>query len=109
MSRNTTGWHWRRPARTCPWWCAGGHQCTAQHGYTSGEHRSAPMAWRTRYGRLVATRTEQASGGGWLDIHVSVSLAADQDAAHKQASRLTTDVDTAIRSALGSTVERIAA
>lgn len=104
MSRNTTGWRWRRPERKCPWWCAGDHQCTARHGYPSGEHRSDVMAWNTRYGKLTAARTEQISGSGWLDIRVVVRLDDDQDQAHRQASRLAVDVDLAIRAVMGVSV-----
>ncbi|SCL21166.1 hypothetical protein [Micromonospora aurantiaca (nom. illeg.)] len=101
MGKNTTGWRWRRPERKCPWWCASDHQCTAQHGYPSGEHNSGPMSWNTRYGRLTAARTERITGDGWLDIRVVVRLADDVDTAHRQASRLAVDVDLAIRGVLG--------
>jgi hypothetical protein len=92
-----TGRRWRRPARQCPWWCAGGHQCTAQHGYPSGEHRSDIKAWRTRYGRLTVTRMQDQQGIGRLDIRAVVYLPADEQESHRQASRLAVDVDLAIR------------
>lgn len=100
MNPNMTGRRWRRPKRVCPWWCAQDHQCTAQHGYPSGEHNSGIMSWNTRYGRLTAARTERLAGDGWLDIRVAVRLADDVDTAHEQASRLAVDVDLAIRGVL---------
>jgi len=101
MNRNITGRRWHRPELVCPPWCAGDHQCTAQHGYPGGEHNSGPMSWNTRYGRLTAARSERITGDGWLDIRAVVRLADDVTTAQRQASRLAVDVDLAIRSVLG--------
>jgi hypothetical protein len=101
LSGEKTGRRWRRPARECPWWCAGGHQCTAQHGYPSGEHRSTPEAWTTTYGRLVATRVETIDGRGRLELRGVVRLPVDEADAHEQAARLAIEVDLTIRAVRG--------
>lgn len=95
-----TGRQWRRPPRQCPWWCARDHQCTAQHGYPSGEHRSDPQVWNTPYGRLIATRVERLDGAGRLEIRASVRLPHDEARAHEQASTLAVEVDLAIRAVM---------
>lgn len=92
-----TGRQWRRPPRRCPWWCARDHQCTAQHGYPNGEHRSEPQVWDTPYGRLIATRAQRPGTAGRLEIRASVRLPQDEASAHEQASRLAVEVDLTIR------------
>jgi len=98
---SVTGRRWHRRPRSCPPWCAKDHQCTARVGYPSGEHRSDPYRWRLRYGTLVATRIEDLSGQGRLEVRCNVHLAADEDLARRQAQQLAVRIDQAIRQVLG--------
>ncbi|MBB5871980.1 hypothetical protein F4553_005359 [Allocatelliglobosispora scoriae] len=57
-----------------PHWCQKGHHCTTER-HTTGEHASAPECWSTSFGRLVATRYQQADTGRTrLEIRVVVHL-----------------------------------
>lgn len=96
-----TGRHWRRPARACPGWCAGGHQCTAQHGYASGEHRSPPTTWLTPYGYLIATRVARPGDPERVELRLSVRLDADPRTALAAGAHLPIVVDLAVRTLLG--------
>lgn len=95
-----TSRRWRRPPRRCPEWCARDHQCTARHGYPSGEHRSDPLRWRTAYGTLVATRIETIQGEGRMEVRAVAKLPADQGLARRQAQQLAVQIDLAIRDVL---------
>jgi len=75
-----TGRTWRRPDRRCPDWCAQDHTCTARHGYPSGEHRSPPTVWAMPWGGLTATRVAPVGRSPYLELRLSVELAADGSA-----------------------------
>ncbi len=101
MSRwEITGRSWRRPARVCPAWCGGGHYCTAQHGYPSGQHRSAPRTIRTGYGTLILTRVQGMGEPSRLEARLVVHLAAAEPVAHAQAEGVTREVHAAVQLAL---------
>lgn len=95
----TTGRRWRRPAHSCPWWCARDHRCTAQPGsaYPSGEHRSAELQWTPSYGLLQTVRAQTVGGQGKLRVLAEVDLPADEDAARRVAHQLAVGVDLTIR------------
>src|SRR5690606_38807190 len=97
-----SGRRWRRPERVCPPWCAGDHRCTARHGYPSGQHRSRMLAWRSWYGRLIATRVEASSGESQLEIRAVAKLDDDEQVAHEQAQLLAVRIDQVIRDVLGT-------
>jgi hypothetical protein len=95
-----TGIRWKRPARTCPSWCAGDHRCTARPRYPSGEHRSPGDVWRRGYGRILATRALDLSGRTELDLTIRVRLSDDGDTALAQGISLPLVVDGAILTCL---------
>ncbi|MGC4855497.1 hypothetical protein ACLQ24_19400 [Micromonospora sp. DT4] len=59
------------------------------------------MTWRTRYGRLVATRIEDIDGNGRMEIRVSARLDVDERTAHVQAQQLAVRVDEIVREVMG--------
>jgi hypothetical protein len=99
-AERVTGRSWRRRRQECPWWCAGGHLCTARLGYPSGEHRSEPLSWRTGYGVLVVTRVQTVAGAPHLEMRASVRLSTDEDVARWQGQHLPVGVDLTIRAVL---------
>jgi hypothetical protein len=101
-----TAAQWRRPARTCPTWCARDHRCTAQRGYPSGEHRSAPHTYRAGYGALVATRVQTITGQSRLDLRLTVRLDRDDQVAAHQARLLLAGIDLTIRAILTTPTTR---
>lgn len=94
------GRRWRRPPRECPPWCGGGHYCTAQFGYPSGEHRSEPRTWRLAWGVMVLTRVQRLGTPGRLEVRMQVDLSGAEPVAHDQAAAVVVEVDQAVRSAL---------
>jgi hypothetical protein len=98
-----TGRRWRRPPRQCPDWCGGGHLCTAQHGYPTGEHRSLPLRVVTAWGVLVATRVQSITDtASRLEVRLQVGLSADEQFATVEAVRVAEEVDQAVRVALAT-------
>jgi hypothetical protein len=81
-----------------PEWCARDHRCGL------GEHRSEPVAWRTEYGTLVATRVRDAGGREWLETRTVVRLARDERRARTQAQHLAVGVDLTVRAVLAGAV-----
>ncbi|MEU0155616.1 hypothetical protein [Micromonospora fulviviridis] len=59
------------------------------------------MTWRTRYGRLVATRIEDIDGNGRMEIRVSARLDVDERVARVQAQQLAVRVDEIVREVMG--------
>lgn len=99
--RPVAGRRWRRPARQCPGWCAGGHHCTAQHGYPGGEHRSPVTTWAPPYGALIATRVQRIDGPPRLELRVQVNLDDHDDGlALAQGMHTPIVVDLAVRTVL---------
>jgi hypothetical protein len=86
----TTGWRWRPAAMECPVWCGRGHLCTAQHGYPSGQHRSAPAVFGTGYGSLIASRVATVEGTHHIELRVTVTLPRDEHAAGQLAQAVLT-------------------
>ncbi|GGM50976.1 hypothetical protein ACFFX1_34590 [Dactylosporangium sucinum] len=103
--RTTTRRRWFGAARACPSWCASDHRCTAQHGYSGGEHRSEPLVWRTDYGTLMASRVETLSRAGHVELRLSVRLDSDDQVAALQARMLTAGVDLAASAILAAAKE----
>ena len=89
---------------THPHWCGRHHHCTAP----AGEHRSAPLAWPTAYGRLIATRVLTADGRHRLELRAVVDLDPSEQAAGRQARHTAVLVDLAVRRATGRSVQRAA-
>jgi hypothetical protein len=54
-----------------------------------------------RYGTLVATRVQELSGQGRLEVRAVAKLDADQELARWQAQQLAVRIDKAIREVLG--------
>lgn len=97
FTEGITGIRWRRPARRCPDWCARGHECTAQHGYPSGQHRSTPAVWETSYGKLVALRIAGLDQAQALELRTVVSLPDASDSiADTYAQQILTAIHLAI-------------
>ncbi|GGK38134.1 hypothetical protein GCM10010124_33690 [Pilimelia terevasa] len=95
-----TGRRWRRPPRTCPPWCPQDHRCTARHGYPSGEHRSAPIIWHTRYGAIHVAAVAPLTGSPRIEVTTVIRLDPDR---YRQAARaLVPTLDTAVRTVLAA-------
>ena len=90
LTHPVAGRRWRRTTVDCPAWCGGGHLCTAQHGYPSGQHRSTPAAFGTGYGSLVATRIATVEGTNRVELRVTVTLPRDDQTAGQLAQAVLT-------------------
>jgi hypothetical protein len=97
-----------RQPEECPPWCAGGHRCTARYGYRDGEHRSNPVTVRTPYGVMVCTRVQNVVGRARLELRLQVDLSNREARAEAQAVRVATEVDAAVRRALGQSTSATA-
>jgi hypothetical protein len=99
FAAGVTGRRWRRKPTECPDWCGGGHYCSAQHGYPSGQHRSEPVSWKRPYGSMVATRVETITGKPEFELRGQIRLSANgdgEDPAGLLAQAILTAVDLAI-------------
>ena len=90
LTNPVAGRRWRRPPVECPTWCGRGHLCTAQHGYPSGQHRSAPATFGTGYGSIVASRVATADGTNLAELRVTVTLPREEHAAGQLAQAVLT-------------------
>jgi hypothetical protein len=90
LTNPVAGRRWRRRPVDCPTWCGRGHLCTAQHGYPSGQHRSAPAVFGTGYGSLVASRVATVDCTNRVELRLTVTLPRDEPTAGQLAQAVLT-------------------